>query len=160
MAQQIVTLCDVHLADDIEEPGRPWSVTIQQPGGKPTSYTLDVCEEHGKPLAELVGFLRELGRPVAATVGSPEDGATCPTCGKELKNRGTLSTHVRQQHGTTLTELTGGAPRASSADPGASSDYVCPECGDTFSSPQGIGVHRSKKHGVRGAKSKPGKAAS
>jgi uncharacterized C2H2 Zn-finger protein len=153
----------VHLADDIEAPGRSWSVTIHPPGEKPASYKVDVCEEHGKPLAELGAFLHELGRPIGAPVATSGPGATCPTCGVTLKDRNGLSAHVRRNHGTTLTELEGRPPRGSAertTSDGNPDPFTCPECGDTFNSPQGIGVHRSKKHGVRGTKSKPGKAAS
>lgn len=43
--------------------------------------------------------------------------------------------------------------------PDSEKTHVCPECDEKFSSPQGVAVHRSRKHGVKGTQHRaPGRS--
>lgn len=150
MAQQIVTLCDQHLADGESVAGVTYSVTITGPDLSGKTYETDACPAHAGMLADLAGWLSEHGRPVSGSGSAASNPMPCPVCGKTSANRSALLSHVRGQHGTTLAALEG-----------KPADHKCPECGATFTTPQGMGAHRFRTHGTAGASadSKAGQAA-
>jgi uncharacterized C2H2 Zn-finger protein len=123
------------------------------PGGRLTTYDVDACQDCAKPFMELAQYLEELGRPVdggkarkAPSVvdeSTPEADRTCPACGFVSVNRTAMRTHLRAKHGQTLA-------RAGQPDQRERTDLTCPECSDVFGSPQGLGAHRSRAHGVAG----------
>lgn len=146
MATQILTrvLCDFCNADDIEtSDARTESVTI---GG--AEYEIDVCEPHGKPLTELAETLAALGRKLPKTATErarvkpsrlTEPGAhVCPSCGKAMNHRSSLTSHARSVHKTTLAELEGLAV-----------PFKCSRCERAFSTAQGAAVHDSRSHGPK-----------
>lgn len=72
----------------------------------------------------------------------------CPDCGEECDAQG-IGAHRRHRHG----RVTGGhrerTDRRVYAGPGP---YPCPECDhQPFSTPQGLGAHRFRSHGVIGS---------
>jgi hypothetical protein len=153
MSQRIVTVCDAHMRDgDDDVAGTTYRVAIGTPDGRLRMFDIDVCVEHGIAFADLAAFVNELGRPVDPTTGevvtsipasvestdgSSEAERSCPCCPRVSKNVAALRAHVRNMHGMTLSMARG--------TPG---DHVCPECGDSFDTPMGIGAHRARKHGV------------
>jgi predicted RNA-binding Zn-ribbon protein involved in translation (DUF1610 family) len=171
MARQVIvkTWCDPCLEQSVDTEGEelPPLKLPELPG---RARVLALCEVHRKELYDpLVEALRELGQTVDAegnpagargplkktpmepaitgpssTPSSAELGpTTCPDCFKELKSLGSLQAHVRHVHNTTLRELQG-HPKGEG--------FACPECGQVCLNAQGLGAHRSRKHGVAGKK--------
>ena len=141
MATQIITrqLCDFCQADDLETADAE-RLTISLNG---TTWEIDACKRHGEPLHQLADTLAELGRKVPSTKRTARADGTetdervpCPMCGKSLKNRSSLTSHMRQMHETTLSEHEGEA-----------ADFPCPDCERHFTTPQGVAVHHSRTHG-------------
>lgn len=159
MAQRIVTICDAHTKRDAgDAPGSEWTVSITAPGAKAASYVVDLCEEDAEPLRGLLAFLADVGRregqqprkiaakssPGRSSVSASADPNrwACPVdgCGKVPSSRTALQSHLRSYHdGMTLARAFG------EPEP-----HTCPECGSTFSHPQGLGAHRKSVHGVEG----------
>lgn len=113
MAQQIITLCDVCMADDSTGAGVPTTVSID--GVRPV--VLDLCTEHRAQLLEpLTAALERHGRtateqgtpPAAPTKGrpgrkpaQPADPAAayvCVLCGHIVGTRPGLSYHLTSAH--------------------------------------------------------------
>lgn len=112
MAQRIVTLCDIHQSRDEEVAGSPWSVTITGPGGKPSTFDVDLCDDDAKGLTDLLDVLRDVGRKAANPVGRPktaraapgvqpdtEGRYVCPECGKTSTHAQGLGSHRLKAHG-------------------------------------------------------------
>lgn len=125
MAQRIVTTCDVHAARDEDAPGLTWSVAMGPPGGKVTTYEIDLCPDDGKGLADLLDMVAELGRKV--------DGPGRPRKAPAAQQAAAGSA--------------GGQAAAAKAREGG--PYPCPDCDREFATPQGRGAHRSRAHGYR-----------
>jgi len=129
MAQEIVRLCDVCLADDVRANAQPLTVQLGGP-----ARLLDLCDEHRdvfvKPLAAL---LAEYGQPVPgqpakrpyrrSTTSSPAASARseaaastdgdsshlCPFCQTGYAEASALRKHLNARHGAPgIYELTGG----------------------------------------------------
>jgi len=162
MAQKIVTVCDQHAAQGQEVPGTTWRIGIMVPGGRLATYDVDACQDCAKPFVDLAQFLSDVGRPVgkphksASVVDEsvPEADRTCPVCQFVSVNRTAMRTHLRAKHGQTLARAGASAP-VQQPDPAS---LVCPECQDVFGSPQGLGAHRSRSHGVQGTSNGAAKA--
>ena len=161
MAQVISTLCDECLAGGSEVPAVTWGLTIDAPGAKSAPYLIDACEMHAEPYAAVAKTLAEYGRrsdrkaplprvaagpvPAGATdfATTPAGEHVCPVagCGKSVPTRNGLISHVRRVHEMTLNESLGLV-----AD---GAEYPCPDCERHFSTPQGLGRHRTAVHGYR-----------
>jgi len=158
MAQRIVTICDVHARDDVDHEGQTWTVMVQGPDdGKPRTWEIDLCADEGKPLDDLATMLGEVGRlvdgprryakgataarqlahaaQVRTATAAPEWACPVPGGGKVPKNRGSLQSHVRNQHGISLAEALG-----------QPLPYACEACGRKFSHPTGLAAHRRAAH--------------
>lgn len=142
MAQKIVTVCDIHAAEDKEMEGYTWQITVAPPGEKGEAYAVDLCGEHSGMLAELQQLLSEHGRKVsgrrtAAQASAGHFPCPAPECDYSAPSRDALSKHTRGLHGKTIPELTG--------EP---TPYECEAegCGRSFSSRQGRAVHRRLAH--------------
>lgn len=141
MAQELITYiwCDNHPEDE-KVPGR----TIDIPFG-PKPMTLDLCEPCEKELLEPVRvLLEEHGAPIKAFKTAKNQGKAvnydrvqqaCTECDQILYSKSGLRRHLREQHGI--------RPKPSRDYGGP---FPCPECGEEFHSPQGVGVHRAKLH--------------
>jgi hypothetical protein len=168
------TWCDWHLMEkDQHEPGATWTIQVAEPGAKPQHRTIDLCEPCSDtwlaPMLDVLKHSRAVkpgqqpaapkktpaptppgvpaGRELAGPAPRPEPEPgmlACPLCDfvteehrdtdtRPSQGRVRLGGHGRRAHDTTLGALLG--------DP---EPFTCPECGDTFSTPQGLGVHRSK----------------
>ena len=155
MVQRIVTVCDVHAQADEQVGGLPWEVTITEPGGRPVTYVIDLCEEDGKPLVALVDHLEAVGRtegpkrrrpaasaPVAADPSAAPEPCPVEGCDAVPRTRGALLSHLRSRHHMTLGQAQG-RPLI----------HECPECREGFAEAKGLGAHRRMVHGVVGSSS-------
>lgn len=166
MSQRIAVDCDVHGARDETEPGRQYDIALRTSGEPFVFVTVDLCDVCNKPLLDLFDQLREVGREfdgevpgvkTRAKTGKPRgpkpipedplveksagknsvapratdtvENRTCPDCGFVSTSRKAATTHLRVQHGKS-----------------AGGEFVCPDCGDGFATPQGRGAHRSHAH--------------
>lgn len=165
MAQRIITLCDAHQETTGEDVlGTAWEVSLLAPGAsRPTTWSVDLCEDHGKELEDLAKMLGTVGRvlegprgagkqsvarqstPAPATSHTAPSAAptaqnACPVDGCDYKgpNRSSLNSHLRHQHSLTRAKAFG------QPEP-----YACPApgCGFRSSRPQGIGAHVHGAHG-------------
>jgi uncharacterized C2H2 Zn-finger protein len=150
MAQKIVTVCDQHAARGQEVPGVTWRLAVMVPGGRLATYDVDACQDCAKPFVDLAQFLSDVGRPVGKTPravpqadDTPEAERTCPECGLVSVNRTAMRTHLRARHGKTVGQTTA-----------ATAALECPECGGAYDTPQGLGAHRKRAHGVAGSSAK------
>jgi len=131
MAQEIVRLCDVCLADDVRANAQPLTVQLGGP-----ARLLDLCDEHReqliKPLAEL---LAEYGQPVP---GQPT---------KRPYRRSTMPSPTAE------TAARADQPAASAALPGelAQTDEkeVCPFCQSGYRSAEALRKHLDNHHNTR-----------
>lgn len=161
MAQEIVTWCDRHLAKGTNVPGTPRRLAADTP-----LLLADLCDPC---LAEVAGDLRELldehGRkdgdrfaPPKATKRTTTDAVVdgvypCPVpgCTTQL-DRSRMRQHLMQRHDMQLSTVEN--QRGRTLD-GAPLKHTCPDCGERFSTPQGVGAHRSYRH-VGNRRTKPG----
>ena len=142
MATQIITrtLCDFCQADEVETTDDVETVLVAINGQR---WEVDGCKPHRQPLLDLADTLAEHGRKVPMRAEIAPDGSArveCPACHKSYKNRASLGSHARQDHGLTLGQLEG-------RDTGKS--FTCDECQREFDTPQGYAVHRNRAHGVK-----------
>lgn len=176
--------CDPCYRDGVHEEGISRTLGIDR--AKPRKLIL--CERHQKELVgPLEELLNEMGAPVdAADVAAPSAGSGgvvitdetqyCKLCqpNKPLKNKSSLASHVRQYHEMYMHEYRDkvGEPQSVRAPkPGEEALFDRIEtcdvevdgqpCGKTYTgryAPQQIGVHKAKKHGIKGPKTKPARA--
>lgn len=137
------------------------TITIEQPGSKPLTRVLDLCDTHYKeyvdPLADLM--VEEGAKPGFVPTGPPkvrmrgtssnkEDGpfrCLVPGCASgPLVNRGSFNAHVRQQHGLRVPEYREqfGEPVPEEEQPAllepvspkadGAAEAICPECGKRY----------------------------
>lgn len=161
MAQRIVTLCDAHQNySDEDVPAAVWEISLLAPGAsKPTTWSVDLCEDHGEELADLAKMLGTVGRVLDGPRGAKRasvarestpgpgraltapDAVSCPVDGCDYtgKTRTYVNSHLRGRHDTSWAKVMG------EPEP-----YACPEpgCGFTTSRPQGLGAHRRASHDV------------
>lgn len=123
MARQVTirTLCDVCLKDSRETEAEELP-PLNLVGNKPRILAL--CDEHSKPYDDLVSLIKDFGQIVDID-GEPP-----------------------------VKEVTPRRPRAASKSTptvaaNSGGEYECPECDNTFGTPQGLGAHRFRSHGVR-----------
>lgn len=177
MARDLVTYiwCDPCLAEEVREEGREHTLTY----GGWKARRIAMCERHEKEvLNPLLDILKD-GEvdPAAAPAGRPRTAEAtvnkieCRLCGAKLKNSGSFGSHTRQKHELNLTDYWAQFPdqRAEVLGAGGGDDdgqptldvdeeritRACEVCGDEFTQSasrinQVIGVHMSKKHGVKG----------
>jgi hypothetical protein len=138
-----LTWCDVHLTEhDEERPAHPFTWD---------EYQLDLCEECLPTIAAARIMFEKYGSkgprtlaPSAVVRKGKQPGGllSCPApdCGSVLGNRASLGAHARQIHGMTLGELEG-RPVA----------HTCEECGQGFTTYQGITLHTRKHERERAA---------
>jgi len=121
MARQVTirTLCDVCLNTDTETDAEELP-PLNLVGTK--ARILALCDEHRTPYDDLVTLVKEFGQTVDIDGQSP------------VKER------------VTRKRSTSSSTSSSSDDDG---EYQCPECEKMFSTPQGMGAHRFRAHGVR-----------
>lgn len=123
----------------------------------------------GYTRAEALRELRAEGQLRPATeeeLMAEAEGTTCPECGFEAKNAGSLSMHVKIKHTGFVCpecgENTGHAGRSLArhrlAEHGVTPAFAekraaqakrantCPECGEGFLTPQSLGQHRRNTH--------------
>lgn len=138
MAQVISTICD-----ECSAPAVPLHLTFRFPGEADRSVIVDLCETHRAGAFAALARLAEIGRPDgvaphgrASVTVKPE---VCPLCGSRYKNRGSLSAHLRKQHGQTLGETERDLPTERT--------HKCPLCSETFAKAQGLGRHVKAIHG-------------
>lgn len=146
MSQRIVTECDE--CADAGETRTAQTVVVRALGHE---VEVDLCEMHTKPLADMVERLAMLGRPV----GNHNGEAKCPRCGRTFSTAQALGRHTKKRHGETVREARAATVATVEPEPAVVATVVgsepCPECGQTFARPQGLAVHRFRKHGVRGS---------
>lgn len=189
MAREVIIKlwCDPCLAVDEHTDGDEYTIGINT--ARPMNLTL--CEVHEKELlAPLARMLTEMGQPAptgpqqasapSRRPGSqygngPDDPQVCqmPGCGVELKNKSSLSSHVRQRHDIVMKEyrvLTGQATPQDERDERPRNDAgLFPDsdevlecdvegCDKSYSYAtnakpvQALAVHKAKAHGIRGAR--------
>jgi hypothetical protein len=138
MAQRIQTVCDVHQARDEEADGLTWTVAFTAPGARSaTTYEIDLCPDDAKGLSDVLDMVGDLGRRVDGP-GRPRANGRASTPPRESGARG---------------------GHAAIAAGKAAGPYTCTDCGrDNFATPQALGVHRARLHGVPG-KTKAAQAA-
>jgi hypothetical protein len=166
VAREVIlkTWCDPHLdqGEHVEGQELPPLLLPDLPGRQ--AVTMAVCDVHRKELYEpLVDALREFGQHVDDE-GNPtgprgrykkaekparkynetvEGGVKCPACEHRSPNVPALSSHARNTHDSTIAELEG-----------KPTPYACPECPEdrpkSFATPQALGAHRARMHGVKG----------
>ena len=181
MGQTIVQFCDPDYDSGMHE-GATYRMHLQKRvDGKwvdivpESSSDMEMCDDiYAAKVNATAEMWLEYGRkPDESPAGSDRFKCPAPGCGKDYSTRGTLTKHMRDNHGAIL-PTNGHAPtldaKPAEAEPVLFSDthaepghydaklgeYVCPECkaaGEVWTSakPQGLGAHRSKKHGVAGA---------
>lgn len=170
MAQRIQTLCDEHLSRGEEVDGTPLAFGLGPGGTKLTTYEADLCEVCAKELQDTLARFMELGRkvagprksPTAARAAAPQTPALpapeladlskeeaakqravttggCPLCDyiAQGSSPSSLRRHIKEVHETTL-EGAVGLP----------TPYQCSDCGQSFSRPQGLALHKTRIHGV------------
>lgn len=149
MATEVVQnrWCDHHLvAKDERVPGEEWTLSLTPPGERVATFVLDACGECAQPFRDLLAHLIEEGRPMKGTRrpvarSAPEATSAsgteyaCPSCGHVVQTRQAIMRHVRSVHGVTLAELEG-----------MPAPHACADCDRTFTTPQGLGVHRKRIH--------------
>jgi hypothetical protein len=127
---------------------------VQPPGArKPQGYEVDLCADCAKVYDDMVAFLGEYARregsealitPASSPGGKGSDDAasesrderTCPLCEHVTPRVSGLQSHVKNEHGITLSEARGEA-------------YVpCPErgCERMFGGVQGMAAHMRTVH--------------
>lgn len=134
----VTVYCDFHAArDETVNGAEPYDFALRTPGGRFRFVSVDLCETCAKELTGVFDQVTDAGRDFDGTRPAEADDAdrTCPKCGKVLKNPGSMRAHVRSQHGTTVSALTG-----------TKGEFVCPDCGDSFTKPQGLSAHRRIRH--------------
>jgi len=144
MAKAMITLtwCDKHLTDKDEE------VPAEQ--FEWNGRHVDLCGDCATPLLEVQAIFTEYGstgkrtptmqtRTVQKAVAGNRvsDPQGCPICGKTYKNRDTLGTHAREQHGKTLAEIDG-----------KPLDHKCRWCDKAYATGQGLSLHERQRHPV------------
>ena len=136
MSQRIVIFCDVHQARDEDVPGKSYDLALRPVAGSFTFATVDLCDACAKPLLDVFAEMVEAGREFVGEVstgkalGRPPKPKTCPVCSQEFANRGSVSAHVRNVHGTSLSEIEG-----------RSDGLPCPHCDQRLAKPQGLAAH-------------------
>ena len=177
MAREIIqrVWCDPCLINSEGEEHSDATETVITVGSmKPRNLAL--CDRHAKEMLDpLVEVLKEvaIAEPAVqarvATAVAPSDRITCAECGRTLKNRGSLGSHVRNGHGFTLAEYWGKHPDAEGRDSARDlqlpldndverTTVACDLCDWVSPNPvmpnrvkQTLGVHKAKAHGIRGA---------
>lgn len=145
MATAMVTLrwCDKHLTEKDEEvPADPmpawadgWQVDLCTECAGPIIAARELTETYGAKGERTPQMVkRPKVRPDQASYPCPAEG-----CGSVLSNRSSLGAHARQKHGVTIGELEG-----------RELTHTCPDCGQGFTTPQGVAVH-ARKHQKSGA---------
>jgi uncharacterized C2H2 Zn-finger protein len=136
MARELViqSWCDVCLAADTKT-----AVTVSEVVrlGTAAAVQLDLCADHAAPVVA-VRELLTYGTPPDDTPPPAARDDTCPICGRNYLNRGSLTAHVRQVHHTTMSAVRG-KPAAA---------VTCPVCGRTFAANQGLASHVGSSHGT------------
>lgn len=159
MAKVIVAWCDPHMANDEQVPGTSFVFSINE--GKPIE--IDLCEQHEKEfISPLMELLEDSGQPVVLeqkSVGPGGPKRPCGQCGKELTREG-MRKHYMTHHGMERPAAGDAVREIFGSVHGRPAVRRCPECGDEFDTPQGMGAHRRSVHNVAGAQSKPAAPAS
>lgn len=154
--QDLQVWCDVHLSQGERVPATTIRVSVND-------YTriIDLCDEcrhsYIVPLTRALddhGALPSRPAIIKRPYSKGESGSyacTHPGCIKHYRHKSTLRTHVQQVHNMTLAELHKryGDGNARQNDKPQAGEYECPECGALYTRAQGLGMHRSKVHGVR-----------
>jgi len=136
-----LTWCDRHLQDKDEEvPAEQFHWGNQH---------VDLCEECAGPVLEAAELFTKYGSdgkrtppPQIRTVkkaqaAQKDERATCPECGREYLNRGSLGSHARQIHGKSLGALTG-----------SELTHKCRWCDAGYTTGQGQSLHERARHPV------------
>ena len=118
MAQVIRTLCDVHLAEDVEVEGQTWEVLVRKAGSRVQQREVDLCDECAKVLEQVAAFAADKGRTVPTANRAPA-----------ARPKATPS------------------PDVSTSGSKADAVHPCPDCDRTFTRPQALGAHRYQAHG-------------
>lgn len=156
MARQVEVkvLCDPCMARDQEAAGEEFTISLQ--GDKP--LVVAFCEPHRKefydPIVDALAIYgekasadmlsgkakRQTYPSVRAERGSGEHACPVEGCTKAYAWRGSLRTHVQDEHGTTLAVLEGRT--------GSETVYKCEVegCGRAFDSAQGLALHTTRLH--------------
>lgn len=162
MAQRIQTLCDQHLARDEEVDGMTYALSLRMPAGREQSYEVDLCDVCAKAIVELRDWLADAGRKsgqpamvrssrakadapgaasaaVVAAAGA-SNASKCPLCDfttSQTKPRHAVNKHMREQHDTSLDEVSG-----------VPLPFKCDKCSAAFKTAPALGTHiaRSKDH--------------
>jgi hypothetical protein len=108
----VQTWCDVCARKGERSPGEEVSLA---PLGSPMQ--VDACTGHRYEITDAIGLLVSYAyrpdtdaapRKATFTDSGPQP---CPVCEKVVSNKGSLSSHVRRMHGTTLSALAGKGER-------------------------------------------------
>lgn len=137
------------MANDEQVAGHSFQIAVN--GAKPVE--VDLCEQHEKEfLSPLLELLDDSGQPVEQRATTSVSGRKqCSMCEKVLTREG-LRKHLMTQHGIER-RAAGDVVREIFGTPSnvKVGERPCPDCGQKFDTPQGLGVHRRTKHGyVRG----------
>lgn len=172
MAQELITWCDVHMADD--DDARVPGVTVEISIDRQPSKLLDICDSHyAEYIAPLEGLLADARDSKVPTVpqkagnGTKARGAAaagpkqgewycldpdCPRHNEPYFYIQSLRSHLANSHGMTqgAHEKKWGAayPRPSRSAPSATPDpkFACPECGREAANAAGLKAHRRTQH--------------
>lgn len=177
MARQIIQRvwcdpCMLQADGDDEVLVEATEVTVAFGAMKPR--VIAVCEVHSKeliePLRDMIQGLPTVdggnpgsGRPKAAVAAENEVECLVPGCGARLKNRGSLSSHVRQSHDMPLVEYRKqyeqGQGQLTLDDEPEKIKVECnvEGCSKTYNinpkrANQVLAIHRSNAHGMKAEK--------
>lgn len=121
MSQKILTICDEHASQGIDDvPAVAVDVLVRVQSNPFTMLTLDLCVDCVKPLAIALEHAEAIGRVYDGEIPKPKRAAR--------KSRAAAADE--QPHESTL-------------------PYTCTDCDRAFATPQGRGAHRSRVHGYR-----------
>lgn len=155
MAREIIVWCDVHMErHDERVAGDAHEFVVDG-----QTLALDLCPDCFKELAGPITELQDLAQPQPRKKKGKGKGQTSPSkatfepvecpqrgCTEKLSSRPQAKEHFTQAHKRSLATYERGREETVF---GEKLKHFCPTCGEGFTTPQGLGAHRSKRHDYR-----------